>query len=118
MRKSDSIPSLHSVPRLHLTPRHIFIPPEIYLLELHSAILSPFPATEITAILWQKGVKVLYKVLPLSPSLSFFFLSLSFFFFFLPQPLTLFIIIIKHSFVLLTNWKALAGGHKGGVSGL
>lgn len=40
-------------------------------------------------------------------------------FFFSPtQPLTLFIIIIKHSFALLTNWKTLTGGYKGGVSGL
>lgn len=62
------------------------------------------------------SIKALYKVLPMSLSLSCFFLS--FFFFFPPQPLTLFIIIIKHSFALLTNWKALAGGHKGGVSGL
>lgn len=49
--------------------------------------------------------------------LVFPFSSFSFFFFH-PQPLTLFIIIIKHSFVLLTNWKTLTGGHKGGVSGL
>lgn len=47
------------------------------------------------------NVKVLYKV-PVSLP---------------PQPLTLFIIIIKHSFALLTNWKALAGGHKGGRQG-
>lgn len=42
--------------------------------------------TEITAILWQKGVKVLYKVLPLSPSLPFFSFSSFFLFFFFHNP--------------------------------
>lgn len=102
-----------------IQPRHVFIPPEIYVLELHSALwvlfqpqrsLQPFGKKE-----WRNSIKS-----ALCLHLSLFFHSLSFFFLFLfpTQPLTLFIIIIKHSFVLLTNWKALAGGHKGGVSGL
>lgn len=103
--------------------RHIFIPSWKLLCFCFSSIQLHWVLFQVQGLLYTFDkklciAKVLYKALPLPTSHSCFSFLFFFLFFFPPQPLTLFIIIIKHSFVLLTNWKTLTGGHKGGVSGL